>query len=104
MMARNEARARPLQEVADIFRDHGSAWHDANRGQLKVMSAIESCRTAALVSTAAAHDDRIHDPDALIPPCSCCGARMRIIERFKRGETPRHPPPPRPSAIRIDTS
>ena len=45
--------ARPLLEVADIFRDHGSAWRHANRGhvslgQLKVMSAIESCRTAAL--------------------------------------------------------
>jgi len=40
-------------EVADIFRDHGPAWRDANRGhvslgQMKVMSAIESCRTAAL--------------------------------------------------------
>ena len=45
--------ARPSLEVADIFRDHGAAWRDANRGhlslgQLKVMSAIESCRTAAL--------------------------------------------------------
>jgi hypothetical protein len=45
--------ARPILEVADIFRDHGHAWRDANRGhlslgQLKVMSAIESCRTAAL--------------------------------------------------------
>src|ERR1700748_3138913 len=44
---------RPALEVADIFRDHGSAWRDANRGhvslgQLKVMSAIERCRTAAL--------------------------------------------------------
>jgi hypothetical protein len=44
---------RPLLEVADIFCDHGSAWREANRGhasldQLKVMSAIESCRTAAL--------------------------------------------------------
>jgi hypothetical protein len=44
---------RPIFEVADIFRDHGPAWRDANRGhvslgQLKVMSAIESCRTAAL--------------------------------------------------------
>ena len=44
---------RSLLEVADIFRDHGSAWRDANRGhvsldQLKAMSAIESCRTAAL--------------------------------------------------------
>jgi hypothetical protein len=40
-------------EVADIFRDHGAAWRQANAGhvslgQLKVMSAIERCRTAAL--------------------------------------------------------
>ena len=44
---------RPSLEVADIFCDHGPAWREANRGhvsldQLKVMSAIESCRTAAL--------------------------------------------------------
>ncbi len=44
---------RPTLEVADIFRDHGAAWREANRGhvsllQLKVMSAIERCRTAAL--------------------------------------------------------
>jgi hypothetical protein len=43
---------RPL-EVADIFRGHGPAWRRANAGhvslgQLKVMSAIETCRTAAL--------------------------------------------------------
>jgi hypothetical protein len=59
---------------------------------------------APVVSAAAAHDDHIHDPDALTPPCPCCGARMRIIERFKRGETPRHRSSPRPSVIRIDTS
>jgi Transposase zinc-binding domain len=45
--------ARPALEVADILRDHGSAWREANRGhvsldQLKVMSAIERCRTKAL--------------------------------------------------------
>jgi len=45
--------SRPALEVADIFRDHGPAWRQANAGhvslgQLKVMSAIESCRTAAL--------------------------------------------------------
>jgi hypothetical protein len=44
---------RPRLEVADIFRGHGPAWRRANAGhvslgQLKVMSAIESCRTAAL--------------------------------------------------------
>src|SRR5437667_212349 len=45
--------ARPALEIADIFRDHGAAWRKANAGhvslgQLKVMSAIESCRTVAL--------------------------------------------------------
>ena len=45
--------ARPKLEVADIFRRHGTAWRQANAGhvslgQLKVMSAIENCRTAAL--------------------------------------------------------
>jgi predicted Zn-ribbon and HTH transcriptional regulator len=45
--------SRPALEVADIFRGFGAAWRTANAGhvslaQLKVMSAIESCRTAAL--------------------------------------------------------
>ena len=40
-------------EVADIFRALGPAWRSANAGhvslgQIKVMSAIERCRTAAL--------------------------------------------------------
>jgi hypothetical protein len=44
---------RPALEVAAIFRDHGAAWRAANAGhvsldQLKVMTAIERCRTAAL--------------------------------------------------------
>jgi len=44
---------RPKLEVADIFRKHGPAWRRANAGhvslsQLKVMSAIEACRTEAL--------------------------------------------------------
>jgi Putative transposase/Transposase zinc-binding domain len=44
---------RQALEVADIFRDHGPAWRreqagHVSLGQLKVMSAIEHCRTAAL--------------------------------------------------------
>jgi hypothetical protein len=40
-------------EVADILRDHGMEWRATNRGhvsldQMKVMTAIERCRTAAL--------------------------------------------------------
>jgi hypothetical protein len=45
--------ARPKLEIADIFRRYGPAWRQANAGhvslsQLKVMSAIEACRTEAL--------------------------------------------------------
>ncbi len=40
-------------EVADVFRRHGEAWRAGNtghvsHGQLRVMSAIEACRTAEL--------------------------------------------------------
>ncbi|OSQ57036.1 transposase [Marivita cryptomonadis] len=44
---------RPRLEIADIFRNYGPAYRQANTGhislgQLKVMSAIEACRTEAL--------------------------------------------------------
>src|SRR4051795_5993197 len=44
---------RPRLEVADVFRRHGEAWREVqaghlSRAQLRVMSAIETCRTAAL--------------------------------------------------------
>ena len=46
-------KGRPALEVADIFREHGPAWREAQRAhlslvQLKVMSAIVQCRSAAL--------------------------------------------------------
>jgi hypothetical protein len=55
---------RPALEVADIFRVHGPAWRLAQAGhlslgQLKVMSAIEACRTAAL----GGHVERCEDCD-----------------------------------------
>ena len=57
--------ARPVLEVADIFRDYGAAWRRANAGhvslaQMKVMSAIESCRTAALGGHVARCEDCAH--------------------------------------------
>src|SRR6516165_10509984 len=44
---------RPKLEVADVFRRYGSAYRQQHagalsRGQRRVMSAIELCRTAAL--------------------------------------------------------
>ena len=58
--------AVPSLEVADIFRDHGVAWRAANVGrvslnQLKVMSAIERCRTAALGGHVTKCEDCAHE-------------------------------------------
>src|SRR5476649_2327242 len=57
--------SRPVLEVADIFRDHGAAWRRANVGhvsldQMKVMSAIERCRTASLGGHVARCEDCPH--------------------------------------------
>ena len=57
---------RAALEVADVFRTHGSAWRTTHRGhlslgQLKVMSAIESCRSAVL--------------GGHVLQCSACGHR-----------------------------
>ncbi|MHC4710282.1 MAG: IS91 family transposase [Planctomycetota bacterium] len=56
---------RERLEVADIFRAYGAAWRRANAGhlslgQLKVMSAIERCRTAALGGHVVACEDCAH--------------------------------------------
>jgi len=55
--------ARPALELADIFRKLGPGWRAANRGhvslaQLKAMSAIETCRTAALGGHVAACENQ----------------------------------------------
>jgi hypothetical protein len=56
---------RERLEVADIFRAHGPAWRQSQAGhlslgQLKVMSAIERCRTAALGGHVARCQDCAH--------------------------------------------
>jgi hypothetical protein len=85
--------ARPALEVADIFRDHGAAWRDTNRGhvslaQLKVMSAIESCRTAALGGHVARCEDCAHTTIAYnscrnrhCPKCQGAAARTWMADR-----------------------
>jgi hypothetical protein len=85
--------ARPALEVADIFRDHGAAWREANRGhvslaQMKVMSAIESCRTAALGGHVARCEDCAHTTIAYnscrnrhCPKCQGAAARTWMEER-----------------------
>jgi Putative transposase/Transposase zinc-binding domain len=85
--------ARPSLEVADIFRRHGPAWRKANAGhvslgQLKVMSAIESCRTAALGGHVARCEDCAHVDIAYnscrnrhCPKCQGVAARQWLAER-----------------------
>src|SRR5277367_344684 len=57
--------SRPSLEVADILRQHGEAFRRAHAGhlslgQLKVMSAIEACRTAVMGGHVARCDDCAH--------------------------------------------
>jgi predicted Zn-ribbon and HTH transcriptional regulator len=85
--------ARPALEVADIFRGHGSAWRQANAGrvsldQLKVMSAIERCRTAALGGHVARCEDCGYTSIAYnscrnrhCPKCQGAAARAWLAER-----------------------
>jgi len=80
-------------EVADIFRGHGPAWRQANAGhlsldQLKVMSAIESCRTAALGGHVARCEDCAYTTIAYnscrnrhCPKCQSAAAKQWLAER-----------------------
>jgi hypothetical protein len=84
---------RPSLEVADIFRDHGPAWRAANAGhvsleQLKVMSAVEQCRTAALGGHVARCEDCAHEHIAYnscrnrhCPKCQAAAARAWLAAR-----------------------
>ena len=54
--------------------------------------------------TTAADAEDDHTAGADLPPCPCCGGRMRIIETFLRGETPSHRPTPRLFVFKVDTS
>jgi Putative transposase/Transposase zinc-binding domain len=85
--------SRPALEVADIFRDHGAAWRRANAGhvscdQLKVMSAIERCRTVALGGHVARCEDCAHTVIAYnscrnrhCPKCQGAAARDWLAAR-----------------------
>jgi hypothetical protein len=85
--------SRPALEVADIFRGHGPAWRKANAGhvslgQLKVMSAIESCRTAALGGHVERCEDCAHTRIAYnscrnrhCPKCQGAAAKQWLAER-----------------------
>jgi hypothetical protein len=85
--------SRPALEVADIFRNHGAAWRSANAGhvsldQLKVMSAIERCRTVALGGHVARCEDCAHTVIAYnscrnrhCPKCQGAAAKEWLAER-----------------------
>ena len=74
--------SRPALEVADILRDRGAAWRRANAGhvslgQMKVMSAIERCRTAAL----GGHVARCQDCSYTTIAYNSC-----LMGKFRNGE------------------
>src|SRR6476469_8008195 len=85
--------SRPALEVADIFRSRGPAWRQAHAGhvsldELKVMSAIESCRTAAPGGHVARCEDCAYTTIAYnscrnrhCPKCQGAAAKEWLAER-----------------------
>jgi Putative transposase/Transposase zinc-binding domain len=85
--------SRPALEVADILRNHGPTWRRANAGhvsldQLKVMSAIERCRTAALGGHVARCEDCAYTSIAYnscrnrhCPKCQGAAAKQWLADR-----------------------
>jgi hypothetical protein len=85
--------SRPALEVADIFRTCGDVWRTANAGhisfgQLKVMSAVERCRTAALGGHVERCQDCAHEHIAYnscrnrhCPKCQGAAARDWLAAR-----------------------
>ena len=85
--------ARSPLEVADVFRAYGAAWRKANAGhvslaQLKVMSAIETCRTAALGGHVERCEDCAHElisynscRNRHCPKCQAAAARQWLEDR-----------------------
>ena len=87
--------ARPSLEVADLFRVHGPTWRRAQAGhlslgQLKVMSAIEQCRSAALgghvlrcTDSACAHHQIAYNScrNRHCPKCQGAAARQWLADR-----------------------
>ncbi len=85
--------ARLALEVADIFRAHGSNWRQRQQthlslGQLKIMSAIEQCRTATLgghvlYCTACEHQDIAYNScrNRHCPKCQASAAKRWLEAR-----------------------
>jgi Putative transposase len=53
---------------------------------------IARVRELLAVSTPTRKPVETEEPPAQLPPCPCCGGRMRIIETFERWIQPRAPP------------
>ena len=80
-------------EMGDIFRAHGAVWRAANTGhisldKMKVMSAIERCRTAALGGHVARCADCAHEHIAYnscrnrhCPKCQAGAAKTWLAAR-----------------------
>jgi hypothetical protein len=85
--------SRPAVEVADIFRRRGPAWRASHAGhvslgQLKVMSAIERCRTVALGGHVERCEDCAHLRIAYnscrnrhCPKCQAAAAKAWLADR-----------------------
>jgi len=95
------------------IRHYGLFANGARVNNIALARKLLGVTAAEFASAAAApiHDEETTNaapatakPEPHTPTCPCCGSKMRIIEVFQRGQTPRHKASPHPPSIRIDTS
>ena len=76
----------------------------ANTGRAANIAQLRELLGSALPPAEKAADPSQDEPaETILPPCSCCGGRMIVIEFFERGTQPRYRPPST-ALIWFDTS
>jgi hypothetical protein len=81
---------RPLLRQLPTARSTGQLHAVGGEGLRQADIALS--RELLVASTPTPEPIEAAEPPAQLPPCPCCGGRMRIIETFERWMQPRAPP------------
>ena len=75
----------------------------ASTGRAANIARLRELLGSAPLAEVSASPSQDEPAETALPPCSCCGGRMIVIEFFERGMQPRYRAPSL-AVIRIDTS
>jgi hypothetical protein len=93
----------PRQRMIGV--DHPAHWREDTEELRPLRQMPRIARLRQLLGSAPLPEKAasLSEPETVLPPCSCCGGRMIVIEFFERGMQPRYCAPS-VAAIWFDTS